>query len=121
MRLVHLFAAPLLTASLLWSTAAAAQPRETIAEDMRCLAISLALAGDHNATAEQRNGATMSSLYFLGRVNARQPDLNLTSALGREASSLTQADVTASRSRCGQIMQTRARELTAAADHLDSH
>ncbi|HEY2071619.1 MAG TPA: hypothetical protein VGG48_18810 [Rhizomicrobium sp.] len=73
--------------------------------DVRCLVVAINMS-EGNATALKLAG-TMSALYFLGRIDARSPDMDLEAHLIAELKKMTPEDVKEEAVRCGGMLQAR--------------
>src|SRR4051812_46731000 len=94
-RLVLTACASLLAASLL---AGAASAQEGGAKgDARCV---VAMAALYNVPA-YKDGATASMFYYLGRMTARDPQIDLNAALRREAQQMSDLEYLSEAQRCG--------------------
>ena len=90
-------------APLLLAAALPANPETS--KDVRCFVAMAAAAGSGDKTVSL--GGAIGGQYFLGRIDGRSPGLDLASAIEAEASSLTDADLKALMTSCGQLMQDR--------------
>lgn len=97
-----------LTAALsLFGAQAQAQTAETKA-DIRCIA-TLASVGAEDPDAMP--AVTIAVMFFMGRIDGRQPNLDLTAALAVEAASLEGQDLQREAERCGRIIVEKGEAL----------
>ena len=97
---------------------AAADP---LGADLRCL-MALSVMADQVPQA-QRNDVMSVAIYYLGRVNARAPTLNLAERLTAEAPGFDAMGAEATRAltlACAQEVERRGRELEAAGRAAES-
>jgi hypothetical protein len=92
--------------------AAAQEPDNETAGDLRCLAVSLVLT--HATNADMRSAGVGGSLYFLGRLDAHAPDTHLDDSLVETVEKMSPADLTAEARHCGTMIKGRGVALNAA-------
>ncbi len=88
-----------------------AQDAET-RRDLRCIASIAAVAGSAKDAAAA-NSAIMGFLYYLGRAEGRERDLNLENALRREVVLMKPSDIRAEALRCGEQLKSKGVQLQA--------
>src|SRR4051812_35429325 len=89
----------------------AAAPRPETREDVRCfLAASSMMSSDKP---ELKMFGSMAAQYFLGRIDGREPGVDIEAITVEEGPSMTQADVSALLRSCGALMQKRGNEIQA--------
>jgi hypothetical protein len=101
-------AATTLLAGLILAAAAPARADDS-QDDVRCLIV--ALKGMQSAQPEVRNAGRNAYLYFQGRIDGREPGLDLKGALSREAAVMTAETFAGEVKRCGGILTQRGAEL----------
>jgi hypothetical protein len=87
------------------------------ADDLRCLMVSMALA-DSNSSAQQVSG-TISSMYWLGRIDARTPGLDVEKRLADIAATMKPESAKAELARCDAILQSRGKLVSNMTDEMD--
>jgi hypothetical protein len=110
--------AVLMAASALVSVAVSAQDSDTVA-DVRCVAVGIRDAELPNST--QKATGTLLVLYFLGRLDGRNPTLDLEKLLAEQIAKMTEADYATESRRCGQILATKGAQITHLGEDLRSH
>jgi hypothetical protein len=96
------------------ATARAETPETTT--DLKCLVFSMTMSG--NSDAAKSAVGSMVALYFLGRLDGREPTLNLEKRLGDPDLQLKQAEFARVGMACGGMLQTRGSELAAIGGRL---
>jgi len=86
--------------------------------DLRCAAFGLALAGMPNAPAQQQSGGTMIAIYYIGRVEGRDPSINLEDALFELSQRVSYAELENERQRCAAEFQATGQRLTTMGTNL---
>jgi len=99
------------------SAPARAQESPTQA-DVRCLLLTLGGAGSQDPNVQQ--GSMLGMLYYLGRINGREPDLDLQAALVAAMQSFRAEDAERDSRRCSDAMLESGAELKGLADRLQS-
>jgi hypothetical protein len=89
---------------------AAAAPATGVTGDVRCLLTMGALASNK----ANQQAATLGVYFFEGRISARSPGLDLTSALKTEAGRMGPPELQAEAKRCAAIVQQAAQALQSA-------
>jgi hypothetical protein len=90
--------------------AGSASPTTGVTGDVRCLLTMGALASNK----ANQQAATLGVYFFEGRITARAPNLDLTTALKTEAARMTQADLQSEAKRCGSLIQQAMQSLQTA-------
>jgi hypothetical protein len=106
-------------AALVLALAAAAPARAEAPEttsDLKCLVFSMGMSGNSDAT-KSAVGA-MATLYFLGRLDGREPALNLEKRLADPDLQLKPSEAARIGMTCGGMLQTRGGELAAMGERL---
>ena len=80
------------------------------AADIRCLAVATLLSS--NADPNVKNAGLMAALYYLGKVDGRDPRLDLESRLKQEFLQLSAQQVQAEASRCGAELGVRGKAVS---------
>ena len=86
-----------------------AQDADTVA-DVRCVAVgirSAALPDSH-----QKSAGLLMALYFIGRLDGRDPKLDLEAMLSEQLSKMTAADFTTETARCGNSLTAKGAQIT---------
>ena len=91
------------------SVQAPAQDAETIA-DVRCVIVGMKLAGMTDST--QQTSGMMLSMYYIGRLDGRVPELDIESLMIKEIDTMTTADYGSEAKRCGASLADRGKEIT---------
>jgi hypothetical protein len=95
---------------------AAAQDAENTA-DIRCALAAMAMVGaTQDATMKQQ--ATMAALYYVGRLDGRNPNLDLEARLRQEMARMAPQELAGEALRCGQQLMVRGKALQAIGDHF---
>ena len=100
---------------LLWvcipvMSAAADEPQQESIDDIQCVVVGMRIAGARNAS--QQSAGTMLALYYIGRLDGRDPKLDLESALAKEVVKMTPAELREAATRCGARLTEKGQELT---------
>jgi len=89
----------------------AAQAADDVAAaDVRCLAVATVLSS--NADPNVKNAGLMAALYYLGRVDGRQPTLDLEARLKQAYEQMSLQDVQAEARRCGAELGVRGKAVS---------
>lgn len=110
---------------MIWTLAAAAgaafvQPGTQLDRDLRCVA-SLSIAGDSAKDDEKTQaGLMLLMMYYIGRIDAQAPNLDLEGALRAVVSrpGYLSSGMAADLQRCSKEMENRGAELQAVGDAL---
>lgn len=62
--------------------------------------------------ASQKAAGLMLDLYYLGRLDGRDPHFDLENAIVAQLAKMTQADYAADARRCGRSLQAKGRQIT---------
>jgi len=99
-----------LSATLSLATGAHAADADNVA-DARCLVAALALTQSPDPQAKAF--APVASLYFVGRLDGRAPDLDLEAAVIKQVNAMSADELRSELQRCGGILQARGAKLKA--------
>jgi hypothetical protein len=91
---------------------------EGVTSDLRCMAVGLAMSG--NANPQIKNAGSLASLYYLGRLDARTPSIDLEAGLKQELMRMSPQDLQAEAVRCGQQLQARGKAVTEIGQRLQA-
>jgi hypothetical protein len=86
-----------------------AQDADTVA-DVRCVAVGIRSAALPDS--RQKSTGLLMALYFIGRVDGRNPKLDLEALLSEQLSKMTAADFAAEATRCGSSLATKGAQIT---------
>ena len=92
-----------------WSVQAPAQDAETIA-DVRCLIVGVRISGMPDSN--MQSAGTMLSLYYIGRLDAHVPKLDIEELMIKEISTMTTSDYGSEAKRCGTSLTDKGQEIT---------
>ena len=101
---------PLLVAALaLVPLQVMAQDADTVA-DVRCVAVGIrsAVLPDSN----QNSAGLLMALYFIGRLDGRDPKLDLEASLSEQLAKMTAADFRTEAARCGNGLTIKGAQIT---------
>ena len=104
---------------MLLSTAAVAGDDDraaATAQDVRCVVLALRLSGSDDAVMRASGMAT--TMYYLGRLDADAPGIDLESTLADAITKMTPDDLRAAGLTCGQTLMDRGKALTEAGQGL---
>jgi hypothetical protein len=110
--------AVLLAATAMVSGPALAQDSDNVA-DVRCVAVGIRDAELPNST--QKSTGTLLVLYYVGRLDGRNPTLDLEKLLADQIVKMTDADYATESRRCSQTLATKGAQITHLGDALRSH
>ena len=85
-----------------------AQEEEATA-DVRCLIVGMNVAGMGDAA--QQSAGQMLSMYYMGRLDAHLPKLDIEALIMKEAAAMSSSDFAAEARRCGNSLSDRGREI----------
>lgn len=88
-------------------------------KDLRCIA-SIAMLAGSTQDASTANSAIMGFLYYLGRAEGREGDLNLENALRQEIARMSPSDIPAEMIRCGDQLKSKGEQLQAIGRSMQS-
>ena len=111
----------LLGAAALPLTLTAAAPTDATTADLRCVAAFAMAGGMEGQTAEARQGITGAFMYYIGRIDARDPNYDLQGQLTRLLGSPgVDQQLQADAKRCGAEMARRGSEITALGQAIEN-
>jgi hypothetical protein len=84
--------------------------------DLRCAAIGFAAVG--GATEQQRSSGMLVAAYYVGKLQGRNPAINLEEELYQLSQRMTQADIAAEAARCGQEFEALGRSMIEMGNNL---
>jgi hypothetical protein len=105
----------MLAGSLSLATAARAADDQTAA-DVRCLAVAFGML--QSPDPQVKSIAIGASLYFVGRLRGRTPDLDLEAAMVQQVGRMPPEDVRDELQRCSGVLQDEGGKLKAIAEDL---
>ncbi len=85
-----------------------AQTPETTA-DVRCVLVGIRAA--ELPDSPQKSTGLLMALYYIGRLDGRDPTLDLQASLGAQLSKMTAADFAAEATRCGAGLTTKGAQI----------
>jgi hypothetical protein len=100
---------PLVAALSLVPLQAMAQDADTVA-DVRCVAVGIRYA--ELPDSREKSTGLLMALYFIGRLDGRDPKLDLQALLAQQLSKMTAADFAAEATRCGNSLTTKGAQIT---------
>jgi hypothetical protein len=106
-----------LALALMAAAPARAEAPETTT-DLKCLVFSMSMGA--NADPSKAAIGAMAMLYFLGRLDGREPALNLETRLVQPDMQLKPADFAQLGVTCGGMLQNRGAELTAMGERIQA-
>jgi len=86
-----------------------AQDTDTTA-DVRCLVVGMRIAGATDAT--QQSAGMMLSMYYIGRLDAHVPKLDIEQLMIKEIGRMTPADYGSEAKRCGASLTVKGQEIS---------
>src|SRR6187551_3255570 len=102
----------LLAGALLCGPVSAATPANADREaDLRCVIIARGMSASPDES--MKAASAMAAFYFFGRLEGREPNLDLEQALANEMAAMKSMDVRAEATRCGDELVNRGSELRA--------
>ena len=99
----------LAAALMLMPLPAMAQDADAVA-DIRCVAVGIrwaALPDSH-----QKSAGLLMALHFIGRLDGRDPNIDLEARLAEQLAKMTAADFTTEAARCGNTLSTKGAQIT---------
>jgi len=81
------------------------------AADVRCVVVAISLT--QSTDPQMKAVATAASLYFVGRLRGRAPDLDLEAAIVREIGAMKPENMRSEQQRCGGALQDEGGRLKA--------
>jgi len=100
----------LVTATVVTANIAKAQEASDSAADLHCLAIMAKI--NQLPDARHQLESLIGGYYYLGRVTATKPDLDLPSATAEAFGQMTASEFLAETNRCEKEMQTRGKSMS---------
>jgi hypothetical protein len=91
----------------LWTGQACA---DETSDNIRCMMVALTAASSQDATV--KTAGTISTFYWMGRLDGQAPDLDLEKRLLAEIAAMKPADYQAEAARCGAVLQARGKFLS---------
>ena len=79
-------------------------------EDVRCVVVGMKIGSSGNST--QQSAAMMTVLYYIGRIDGREPALDIEVMLAKEFVKMTPADFRREATRCGGHLTEKGKEIT---------
>lgn len=105
--------------SVLMAAAPAAQAADDPTEaDLRCFTAMSQAGGGDTVSDDTRAQLASGALYFLGKLDGREPDLDLESALAERAKKLKPKQLRREMARCSAELKSRAQILQSIGDNL---
>jgi hypothetical protein len=97
-------------ATSLAATGAQAADTTDITSDVRCMVVAAAMA--QNTDPKVQNAGLMAGLYYLGKLDGREPNLDLEARLKQELAQMKPAEMVAEAQRCGAQLTARGKTVT---------
>ena len=94
----------------------AAAQDDAAGKDLRCMIITMSLMSSNDPTQQQQG--LMGTLYYVGRLDGRTPDLDLEARLRGEVAQLTPQVMAAEAQRCSAQLIARGKALQDIGAHL---
>jgi hypothetical protein len=107
------FTAALLLACGCWVSPALADEQS---DDIKCLAASIELSGSQDP--DDQSIGMLSTMFWLGRLDGRDPSLDLEKQMAAGAFDMKDTDRKAEAARCATLLKTRGEELTRLGEQL---
>jgi hypothetical protein len=85
-------------------------------DDIRCLAAGLRFA--EMPDSHQKSTGMLMVLYYIGRLDGRNPDLDIEGLLTQQISSLTAAEYAALATRCGNNLSAKGQQISRLGDKM---
>lgn len=79
--------------------------------DVRCVIIGVRMMGD-GQNASLKTAGLMLDLYYLGRLDGRDPHFDLEDAIVAQLPKMSQSDYAANARRCGRSLQLKGAQIT---------
>ncbi len=77
--------------------------------DIRCIAVAMKMSAREGSA--QQASATMITLYYLGRLDGRRPELNVEGLIAKVAANMSAAELRSDAPRCGRVLVEKGREI----------
>ena len=100
--MVMKFAVALMCAGSVWAGAVRA---DDTSDDVKCLAVSLSMSSSQDQ--DVQSVGLLSTMYWLGRLDGRSPDLDIEKQITDAAGAMKPADMQAEAARCAAALKTR--------------
>jgi len=100
------------------ATSTGARAQDADSGDLRCFIVALTTAASDDAS--RRAAGTMMTVYYMGRLDGRTPDLDLKNHLVTEIRKMTSGQLQVDAARCGAEMSARAKAMETLAGVLAS-
>jgi hypothetical protein len=113
-----LFALAALASALSFSASARAQD-DAQSADVRCLIVTIKVMAAAN-TDEIKSSTLAGAMYFMGKLDGRQPGFDLESAVVTQLGTMKPEDIGREGQRCGAELQTRGASLQQIGNDLTS-
>ena len=81
-----------------------------ITSDVRCMVVAAAMA--QNTDPKVQNAGVMAGLYDLGKLDGREPNLDLEARLKQELAQMKPAEMMSEAQRCGAQLTARGKTVT---------
>jgi hypothetical protein len=102
--------------TILGPSFAADDPNSETIADIHCLAVGLRISQLPDAS--QKSAGMMATLYYMGRLDGRTPNLDLENLIVQEVPKLNDATFRAEAVRCGNGLTVRGKQITEMGEHL---
>jgi hypothetical protein len=96
-------------AAILYAAPTRADEAATV-DDTRCLLVSMRMMEMSDPAI--KSAGTMSTMYWMGRLDGRTPDLKLEDQLIAEIGAMKQADYQTTATRCAAVLSARGKFMT---------
>lgn len=84
--------------------------------DIRCVVVGMKMAGATNSSDQSRG--FLLTLYYIGRLDGRRPQLDIEHLLIEETRKMTDADYASEEKRCGARLAVKGQQITEIGKHL---
>jgi hypothetical protein len=84
--------------------------------DVRCILVGFRLGQMPDQT--QRSSGMMLALYYIGRLDGREPQLDIEKLVVEQLASMTSADYASEAVRCGNSLTTKGQQITRIGQNL---
>ena len=111
--------AALAALALVGTAARAEDPKAATKQDLRCLVVAYTLSA--NPDPQTKSFATAALIYFLGRLNGREPDMDVEARVRAEIPKIAPADFMTDLQECGALVKKRGEEIKTIGEHLRDH
>jgi hypothetical protein len=108
----------LLTASAVASCPVWSQDADTLA-DIRCVAVGVRSA--EKPDSQQKSTGTLLVLYYIGRLDGRNPTLDVEKLLSEQIGKMTDADYAAEGIRCSRDLTKKGAQITRIGEDMQKH